>query len=296
MNKIFKYCLLKYRPSYVLSEQVNIGILFVFADDSKVIFEFPTKLQRLSVLFSDTDLNYVKRYLNTFTAKAKELTKSNLFVTQQFEKDELIEKEFLIADANSFFFSEWKVGTYGNIEKIVEHYKQLYFSPYYFIEENTRKDDEYLIKQFHDHIKDKGKAALFQKNKRIAIRDLHWDFDVCWQNGTTNLVRSLSFDLKSKDYFIDKANKHFGSITQLERKEFDTSNVCFDFWVVKPNDHALYKTYENAIDILSSLTSKHRIIEEEKDFERYIEEALDTVKLIDLNIFAKEEQKSIEDN
>ena len=110
------------------------------------------------------------------------------------------------------------------------------------------------------------------------------------QFGTGVLLRGLP------DYFIDKANKHFGSITQLERKEFDTSNVCFDFWVVKPNDHALYKTYENAIDILSSLTSKHRIIEEEKDFERYIEEALDTVKLIDLNIFAKEEQKSIEDN
>ncbi len=297
MNKIFKYCLLKYRPSYVLSEQVNIGILFMFAEDNKIVFEYPNKLKRLSSLFPHADLNYTKRYLATFSAKAKELSKNNLFVSQQFDNNELIVNEFLIADANSFFFSDWKVGVYNDIDKTISHLKNQYFANYFSDEDINRKDDDFLLRQFSERIKGRSNHSLFYKNKRIAINDFHWNFDLCWQNGTTNLVRSLSFDLKNKETFIDKANRHFGSITQLERKGFDTSNTRFDFWVVKPNDPNLFKVYDNALDILQGVNSKHRIIEEQKDFDLYIEEALNTVKGIDLSLFENEDkEKSTETN
>ena len=293
MNKIFKYCLLNYRPSYVLGEQVNIGILFLFADDNQVVFEFPNRLQRLTALFPNVDLNYIRKHLLAFQSKSKKLSKKNLFVAQQFNNEELINNEFLIADANSFFFLDWKVGNYSDIDKTVTHFKNQYFANYQSLDDKSRKDDDYLLKQFSEQIKGESNAAFFQKNKKIEFKGFDWDFDLCWQNGTTNLVRSLSFDLKNKDYFIDKARKHFGAIAQLQMKGYDVTDKCFDFLVVRPSDQSLFKVYDNAIQILDGVPTKHRIIEE-NNLNNYISEAINTVKSIDIGLFAQ--TKSIGEN
>jgi hypothetical protein len=285
MDKIFKYCLLKYRPSYVLSEQVNIGVLFMFADDNHLVFEFPNKLQRLSALFPDTDLFEIRKYLQTFQRKAAALAKKNLFVAQQFDNKELINNEFLIADANSFFFSEWKVGTYINIEKTVAHFSKQYFAPYQTSEEVQRKDDEYLVKQFHQTIKATNKSAFFQKDKQIIQNGLPFDFNICWQNGTTNLVRSLSFDLKNENYFLTKAMTHYGEITQLISKGFEIRDKCFDFLLLKPNSPTLFRAYDKAVNVLDDIQGKHRLIEDDK-FDNYVEEAIESVKNIDFALFA----------
>jgi Protein of unknown function (DUF3037) len=130
MNKIFKYTLLKYRPSSVLDEQVNIGILFIFSDDNKVFFSYPKRLARLSALFPEVDLNDVKHYLSAIQLKANEL--SNKDLSTKTTKDNFIENEFFVADANSFFFSDFKIGVYETeaIEKMVTHFTNQYFVNY----------------------------------------------------------------------------------------------------------------------------------------------------------------------
>jgi hypothetical protein len=130
MNKIFKYTLLKYRPSSVLDEQVNIGILFIFSEDNKIFFSYPKSLNRLSALFPDVDLTDIKRYLNAIQLKTNKLSEKDLFV--KTTADNFIEKEFFVADANSFFFSDFKVGVYETeaIEKMMTHFTNQYFVNY----------------------------------------------------------------------------------------------------------------------------------------------------------------------
>jgi Protein of unknown function (DUF3037) len=130
MNKIFKYTLLKYRPSSVLDEQVNIGILFIFSEDNQVFFSYPEHLARLSALFPDVDLNDVKHYLSAIKLKANKLSNKDLLTKTKM--DDFIEKEFFVADANSFFFSDFKIGVYETeaIERMVTHFTNQYFVNY----------------------------------------------------------------------------------------------------------------------------------------------------------------------
>jgi Protein of unknown function (DUF3037) len=130
MNKIFKYTLLKYRPSSVLDEQVNIGILFIFSEDNKIFFSYPKSLKRLSALFPDVDLMDIKRYLNAIQLKTNKLSNNELLL--KTKADNFIEKEFFVADANSFFFSDFKVGVYETeaIEKMMTHFTNQYFVNY----------------------------------------------------------------------------------------------------------------------------------------------------------------------
>lgn len=128
MDKIFKFSLLKYRPSYVLGEQVNIGILFLFIEDNKAIFHFPKNLERLSALYPDVDIKDITLSLLEFEEKANKLTPNNTLKAVNFNT--LIEKEFLIADANCFFFSDLKTGIYDLSEKIIVHFTNKYFTVY----------------------------------------------------------------------------------------------------------------------------------------------------------------------
>ena len=281
MNKIFKYSLLKYRPSSVLDEQVNIGILFIFLDDSKVRFSFPKSLGRLSALYPDIDLNEIKRYLSAFQSRANQLSDKNLFLEAGSEN--LIEKEFLLADANSFFFSDFKVGIYDSIDVIVNHFKNQYFAYYSDSSETGRKADDYLIRKFTEGVKATGKMPSFQKNVPLSNGRVTANFDILWQNGTTNYAKALSFDMVKSDSIQRKAVQWFGEMVQLGYdNNLDTKR--FDFWVAEPSNKQLIRPFDKALEILHSIPQHKRIIIE-KDLNGYIEEVIETSKPIETDLF-----------
>jgi hypothetical protein len=128
MDKVFKYYLLKYRPSYLLDEQVNLGVLFFFPEDDKVQFVYPAHLSRLTALYPDADLGFIQRILASFQIKAMLLSDKQQLKNTAL--DFLIEKEFFVADANSFFFSKPKSGIYSTIDTTVDFFKNQYLAYY----------------------------------------------------------------------------------------------------------------------------------------------------------------------
>ena len=133
-QKQYKYAVLKYRPSYWLDEQVNIGLLFLFPEDSKVVFLHPTQLKRIHSLFPKSNIPQIKSYLTAFNSRAGQLSKKNLFL--ESSREEILNSEFLISDANAFFFSQFKTGIYqSSTDNVLEYYRTSYFSIY----ENTKK-------------------------------------------------------------------------------------------------------------------------------------------------------------
>ena len=277
MNKNFKYCLLKYRPSYLLDEQVNIGILFIFLDDSKVRFWFPKSLIRLSGLYPDINLHDIKQYLSAFQSRADKLSDKNLFLSAT--QDNLIENEFLIADANSFFFSDFKAGLYDSIEEAVEHFTHQYFAYYGDSSEFLRNNDEYLIRRFTEGVKQVDKLPFYRRNVQLSNGRVTANFDIAWQNGTTNFAKALSFDYVRAESIQRKAVQWFGEMAQLNISN-DLSNKRFDFWLGEPSNPQLFKHYEKAIAILDTIPQNKRIITE-KGLDRYIEEAIETYKPLD---------------
>ncbi len=109
----------------VLDEQVNVGILIFLKEDSKLQFIYPNSLTRLTYLFPNIDLNWVKERLENFK------TRVNQFNTDGLTNFELIRDEhLLILDDNSFFFSNTINTKYTNSDGILKHYTQKYFSSY----------------------------------------------------------------------------------------------------------------------------------------------------------------------
>jgi hypothetical protein len=281
MDKIFKFTLLKYRPSYILGEQVNIGILFIFTEDNKVFFSYPKNLARLTALYPNVDLQDTKRYLSAIQLKANKLCDKDLFI--KTTADDFIEKEFFLADANSFFFSDFKVGIYETekIEKIVTHFTHQYLAAY-DPSVPARKDDDYLVRKFTEGVKATGKPPLYKKDVALSNGRVKAHFDICWQNGTTNYAKGLSFDFVKPESIQRKAVQWFGEIVQLGIGDAHFNSKRFDFWVVEPSNKQLFKPFDKALEILNSIPHNKRIITE-KDINSYIEEAIETSQPIELN-------------
>lgn len=125
MTKSFSYSVLKYRPSYLLDEQLNIGLLFSFPEEKIIKFIAPKKLERIQLLYPDTSPFFLQLYLNNFRQKAYEITQSE----KEINHDKIV-SDFIPVDANSLFFTKSVKGKYKNIEETVSYYDKLYFDVY----------------------------------------------------------------------------------------------------------------------------------------------------------------------
>ena len=74
MKNSLYYSVLRYRPSYLLKEQINIGLLFVLPETEEVIFLFPNKLARITQFYAAADLPLLRKYLYALKSKSKKAT------------------------------------------------------------------------------------------------------------------------------------------------------------------------------------------------------------------------------
>lgn len=277
-EKHFKYAVLKYRPSYWLDEQINIGLLFFFETDSKVEFLFPSQLKRIHDLYPKANLSVIRSYLRAFKNRAGHLSKNNLFlgVTQ----DTILESEFLIPDANAFFFSKIKTGFYHSREELLEYYYNSYFSYYYGLSKGHRKDEQWISQKFTQYLKKESaeKLVLFQKPIKLENERAHAQFDLTWQNGTLNLVRPIGFDLQKGLEILDKSNLWFAKLTGL-KKELELGGYKVDFLVSTPHEASKEqkKYFDRALKVLKSIEIQRDIFKDDelKDYAKY---ALESVK------------------
>lgn len=275
-TKFYQFSLLKYRPSLLLDEQVNIGLLAVFIEDRRVEFIYPKHLARLNALYPQTDLSLIRAHLRGFESKAKSLSNKPIYVEGILNT--LIETEFLKADSNSFFYTDFKIGTYTDADLMINYYREKLFSIYDDKDVEEKQYDAYLINKFERALKQKSKdkAHLFRKDFVVGQGRVAFKFDYGWQNGTTNALKFLNFNLKDGDAIVEKSTKWYGK-TSLLKEEGDTEGVCFDFHVGRPNDAKLFSNYDLALEVLEKIPAKKRIIEEDKQ-EDYLEEALEGIR------------------
>jgi len=278
MSKPFQYSVLKYRPSYLLDERVNVGLLFHFLGDQRLVFVHPSSLKRLSQSFPHlAKLSDIRRYLEAFARQAGKLTKNGL--EEAVKLEDIISRGFLVNDANSFFFSEVKFGFYESLQETLNYYTNQYFQYYEAGDPRSAHNDAFLRSRFESLLKEivhsKGiKASLFQKGVTLDNKIGKTEFDFGWQNGTSNLVKTLGFDLSDNSYIQEKAFRWYGTVTHL--KDFAREkDLRFDFIVAPPTDRKLVQAYHHALEVLSSIEANKKIVEA-KALRQYVEEAVET--------------------
>jgi hypothetical protein len=277
-TKFYQYSILKYRPSLLLDEQVNIGLLFVFVEEKRVEFIFPTHLSRLNALYPHSNLGLIKAHLKGFKKKATDLSSKSIYFNDL--ENVLIETDFLQPDSNSFYFTEFKTGTYQQPEAIIEYYRTQFFAIYDENETAERQYDAFLSKKFDKalRLKSKEKAHLFQRDYVVGKGKVAFKFDYGWQNGKVNVIKFLNFNLKDEDSIVDKSSKWYGKTTLL-KEEGSAENICFDFFVARPKERNHYPHYDAALDVLERITADKRIYEEDRH-EEYLEQAIEEVKIL----------------
>lgn len=280
MKQPFKYAVLQYRPSYLLDERVNVGLLFHFVEEKAVEFIFPEHLSRINHLFPGEEPHLLRQYLRSFRNEALGLNKKLLYINQ-IE----LTTSLLTPDANAFCFSEWKTGFYVDRQATLTHYQKLFFK--YYGEANTSKPlvkDEDLKRKFSRSLKKESQKleiiGLFQEDfvlKHPSINDLQLTFDYGWQNGKTNFVKALSFDLKEKDSVFDKAQRWYGRIAQYPQA-LEIDKCRFDFLVAPPTNQDFNKAFKAALGILESIPVPNKSIIYGEQLDTYVREAVATVK------------------
>lgn len=275
MTNTFKYSVLKYRPSYLLGEQVNIGLLFSFVEENELVFVFPSHLQRLRSVYPEVELPFIRKYLQGFRSKATRLSGEGIISELS---SAVLSREFLALDSNSFFFSEVKKGQYVDKENILIHYQDEYFASYYDKEAPKRHDDHYLVKTVADYLDafPKKKSKLFKKNVVIRNKIGTTTFDYVWQNGSTNLVKAVSFDLKKKESIKKKSVQWYGELSLLE-EEADRNGYHFDLLVAPPQSRRLIQYYQEALAVLEGIQNETQIVKE-SEINQYLDHALETIK------------------
>ena len=284
MNIPFTYTILRYVHSQTLGEAFNVGILFSFPNQEKLVFKYPEKLTRLKGLYQGFSESHIRAYQKGFEHRTIEFNAEwqnnspSAFAKSIYE---VTPQDFLAEDATALQFSETKEGFLpgASVEYIVDQYFQLYFGDY--IEDKTvaqKHDEAYLNKQLSTALKTVNQEVYqrhFVKDVLVASEQTSLKFDFRWQNGTTNLIKSVGFDLSDESSINDKSILLHGKLNFLGEKA-ERENLRYDLLVSKPQKKSLFKAFDNALNILDSASAPKKIITEDS-YQVYAKSAIETL-------------------
>ena len=267
MNAVYQYSPLQYHFNSALGEVLNVGLLVIFPEQHKVEFVYPERLTRLKAAYPNAvPEKILKALFKGILQKIALLNKQpEIFNDYQNRPLDFIDNELLIRDESALQFGEVRTGVLytDDLANIVQQLRHLYLSIYDLDEEEFKKrNEDYLIKEYRNRLKGRNETIFEGKKIDENVKIGDYSFPFAWQNGTYNVVNPVSFDLRRPESIIRKATLNFGKVTLLQDFALE-KHARFDMLVAKPKKKTLFKSYDEAIDILSR-PSFVKIWEEER--------------------------------
>ena len=280
MKNTLAYSILKYSHSKILGEELNVGILFVFPENGIIEFHSPTNLQRLVKTYPDLDVKLIASYLDSFNSRAKKI--SSVLPSYSLDLNKLIYEQFIILDSSALQFSKFNFALFdGDLEITKAKYKQLFLGAYQVKKrENLHKLNDHSISivckniilskrpQISEYLKTDN---VLLENKSVKLKT-----DFYWQNGTTNFVKGITFDLSKADEIIKKSLLIGNQLNYLSDKIINL-NARVDLLLAKPSNEKLTSTYLEAIDILNNSSANISITSD--DYFNYAEKVIDEIEI-----------------
>lgn len=280
ISETFRYSVLQYIPSQVLNERVNIGILVFFPGEGIVQFVYPESFSRLKGFFINFKETTIKAYLRQIEKNVNVINKKDtLFITNFMDKGSLptfIDQEILKADDSALQFSSiYESLLYHNdVQKIVLDLKNQYFSDYYTKPVIKHITEENIRKSFINQIKYKSPEIVnkFKPDYIIETENNRFHFDFAWKNGSLNLVKPVSFDLKESNRIQEKSVFIYGNLSLLSEIA-NSANYKFDLLVAKPQQKSIFNSFDRAIRTIEKAEVRKEIIYQD-EIESYAQNAL----------------------
>ncbi len=282
MKSNFFYSILKYRYNQLTEESLNLGVLFIFADEDRVSFVAPKSLKRLQQAFPEANIQDINGYLKSFESRAKKLKAVNVYA-DNFQN--LVHEAFLIPNGSALFFEELRSApVWKNITSTVQHFTDQYLVGYGERDtgEKVRLHNErYIIDSYKKLLSSKTEGrqlSAFVNEVPVVVQNQITSFssDLSWQNGTQNLIKAVSFDLISEEHIENKALA-LAKKLEILKSTFERQGQRVDILLSKPRRPELKHLYYNAKTILAKAEAPHKLIEE-KSFESYAEDVVESAR------------------
>jgi hypothetical protein len=272
MKKYFKYSVLQYKHSQLLKEAVNVALLIYFPAEKQIEFVLGN-VNRIKALYPEFSASFFQKFIKIIESRVEILQSKSLDEISDF--DDFIHRNILADDATVLQFTKTANATISNLsfENIVEDYANL-FLPDRNVDKilPPKRNEQYLVNKIKKSLfANKEVQSQIQLNNSFEYNGLQFKFDLGWQNGSFNLIKTLSFDLLDESSIQNKAVTQFGNLTLLKNKA-ESENLRFDIIVSKPLAPRLHKAYDNALDVLDQIKVPKKVIEE-KQILAYTEEA-----------------------
>jgi hypothetical protein len=281
MNKTVSYSILKYTHSKFIGEELNVGILFVFPEEQHVEFVYPSSISRIKKAYPGASIDLIKSYLQSFKSKAPKLVKG--LKSYSFDFNELVSEQFLVTDGSSLQFTKFSHAlTIKDIEQTKKTYFDLYLNSYEILHNNEikHKTDKIIVQECRKIILSKRpelENALLVAKEPLVNDKVIFKYDLRWQNGTSNLIKGVTFDYSEEELIVNKALLIQNQLNYLS-KIIDKQKARIDLLIVKPQASNFIDSYIYAKQILENTEANKSVIEE-NEIEEYSDKVVDEIEL-----------------
>lgn len=242
MKKVLRYSVLRYSPSKISGERINLGI--AFSDEQQGIHEFrhTNKFKRIAEFDDELSIDVVKKLLKGIKTDID----NSLFTNGHFDLDEYI--KFFI---NDFCFDEPKTIYYEDWDAAVERINKAYFRFDYG--ENNRPSKADDLKLLGEIITEKNDKI--KKNSRtIGIFNENVTYDFVTENYKIKIM-----DLDDKDLSKLVNNAKSWAMTCMTDPE---KNILIIYRYSKRDNLKNNKEFESIKEIFRYANAKFVDIEE----------------------------------
>lgn len=263
-NDLYTYCLLKYRHSPFLDESLNIGVLIYFYNSKRFIFKYSKSLSRIKSIYENVPEKTIKEYARQIDRSLKKYQdlRENIFPLNDSTLKGFLSSTILPKDDSVLQFSHFK-NDYSR--GFSEEFIASILIDKLFIEDSKHSQyqpqEPKILSKLYSNLRKFGLDEYKRSNDRFREDYIltnesgtKFKFDIAWQNGTLNLVKPISFDLKESRSIADKAHKNFGQFYDLQ-KEAVQNKLRYDLIVGKPNNSRFFKEFDHAISLLENLSN-----------------------------------------
>ena len=271
-NNFYNYSILKYKHNAYLDESINIGVLIYYSSTSKFSFTYSKNLSRIKYIYDNVPEKTIKEYLKRIDVQIKKISIENdIFHSIEIQDlSSFLSKNLLVVDSSSLQFSKSILNLqYDFSNEFIENLllnKFLIEDIKYF---GSKPKEPKLLQKYFSNLKGLDFEKINKLEKRFFIdykleneTGNIFTFDYAWQNGTLNLVKPISFDLKEPKSITEKAYKNLGQFIDLENNA-KSNNLRFDLILGRPTSKVLFKEYDHAIKLLEKIKFSKLIEEEE---------------------------------
>jgi len=259
MTKLnYKYSLLKYVHTPILNESINIGVLLYCVENKVLYFNYSKNLSRIKNIYNNVAEKTIKEILKFIENRVQYLNNNLDFIyVEELDRfDYFIDKYILTFDSTVVQFSKSEDERVFNIDfnTLIKLFESNYFIDDIKSQTYHNREPE-LLRKFMERFKnlDLNNNKFFYTNYHIEnSTGVTFKFDYAWQNGSLNLVKPLSFDLKDEKNITEKAYKNFGQFSDLS-SNLKHKNVRFDLLIARPTSKKMYKTFDHALTLLDKI-------------------------------------------